>query len=397
MFRDSNERLQGAGPNRRRSVRRFGKLTLARALHRSGLLTFLARRSNELTVERRHGSVVPVVRRSISPKFGILCYHRIGTEGVPYHSQLAPAVFERQVAYLSQSYRVVSLTQLSEELSASADVPPTLAVTFDDGYQDVYTYAFPILRKYAIPATIYLIGQAMRDGTVPWYDRVFAALVQCPEQKITLRLNQSVVFELDSHGSRLAAAWQIVCYLRSVPDAERRRWCHDFDAIMSVREEILKNRMLSWAQVCEMQAQGISFGAHTMTHPSVAQLSSGDLRAELLESKLLLESRLGSVVNHFAFPFGKLQDCSVAAEEYLRRCGFRTAVTTSEGFNTPRTNPLRLNRLQVGGERSLSFFAFELARLFLEEPSRANDFPEGHITAHAPVRQAASSEVTAQR
>lgn len=67
--------------------------------------------------------------------------------------------FERQMRFLRQwRYRVVPLEELAALVKSGKKVPSrTLAITFDDGYKDNYTYAFPVLRKYGIPATLFVI------------------------------------------------------------------------------------------------------------------------------------------------------------------------------------------------------------------------------------------------
>lgn len=355
------------------AAKRLLRAALSSFLHFSGLLSVCMQWGKSRTLERRPGRVLPMVHRTTHSKLGILCYHRIGTEGVPLHSQLKSTVFEKQMRYLRKHYRIVSFDQLYRELRTAREVPPTIAITFDDGYRDLYRYAFPVLRKHGIPAMIYLIGESVESGSAPWYDRIFAAVQAFPSPVLEISLERVTQFTLASHADRIEAAWRVVCFLRTIDDSRRRVWCQNFEKRLSVAENELKDRMLNWQQVREMQAQGISFGGHTMTHPVVGRLAKGELEMEILHSKLLLEAGLGARVDHFAFPFGKPSDCSRASEEYLRQSGFLSAATTTEGFNTCQTNVFRLHRLQIGGDESLSVFAFEVARMFCEQPPSPAD------------------------
>lgn len=124
--------------------------------------------------------------------------------------------------------------------------------------------------------------------------------------------------------------------------------------------------MLDWSQVRTMQAAGVHFGAHTMTHPSVARLASLQFEEELGASRRLLEAGLNAAVEHFAYPFGKPVDCLPLGEETLPSYGYRSAVTTSEGINSSDTDLFRLNRMQIGDDASIALFAFNVARMFLE-------------------------------
>lgn len=339
----------------------------AKALYHTGGLNLIRR--VEGSCEVRSDAAGIRLRRSLGSKFGILCYHRIGTEGVPYHSRLAPAVFEAQMRYVSRRYRIVSLAQLFRELQSGEAVPPTLAITFDDGYRDLYTFAFPVLARYGVPAAIYLIGECMETGESPWYDRIFAALQAVSSDSVVVETHRIHEYRLSSGASRAAAAWDIVCYLRTVREADRKSWCAEFERRVPPSRETLRHRMLDWNQVREMQRGGISFGAHTMSHPSVGQLEASAYCYELDACKELLERELEVPVEDFAYPFGKVIDSNNAVEAYLGRAGYRSAVTTLEGFNTPSANPLRLRRLQIGDGSSLPEFAFNIARMFLQVPS----------------------------
>jgi peptidoglycan/xylan/chitin deacetylase (PgdA/CDA1 family) len=350
---------------------------VASGLYYTGLLSVMRRFHGDYELSNVGSSRIPRLRRSASPKFGILCYHRVGTEGVPVFSRLVPGVFEKQMRYLKKHYRIVPLGQLCRELEDGGTVRPTLAITFDDGYRDLYTHAFPVLQKYEIPATIYLIGKCMETGEVPWYDRIFVALESAPDSVLEVELSEPRKFSLSGTGARAAVAWEIVCYLRSIPDSQRRQWCAAFEQRMHVPSEEVQGRMLDWNHVRAMQRGGVFFGAHTMTHPAVSRLDSNALENELLQSKERLEEGLQTPFEDFAYPFGKPSDCSRAAENLLSRSGYRSAVTTTAGRMTVGMNPYRLRRMQIGDDRSISSFSFDLARMLLDGDVDSQEQIEG--------------------
>ena len=345
---------------------------IASSLYTTGLLQVMQRASKKREWQPHPGSLLPRWHRVSQPKFAILCYHRIGTEGVPLFSVLPPEVFERQMRFLRKHYRIISLDQLCRELQDPQSVEQAVAITFDDGYRDLYSYAFPILQKYQIPATIFLVVGSIETGEVPWYDRVFAALQAASADTLDLSWDQPLRFSLRSRWARLQAACEIVSYLRTLPDRRRRELCDALEKRIAFSQAALKERMLTWEQVRTMQDGGISFGSHTMTHPIVSQLDPAKLEKELAESKRVLEDRLGSPVRDFAYPFGKLADCGPLAAEVLARCGYRSAVTTVAGINTPGTSLFELRRVQVGEDSSLATFGFELGRLFFRPGSDAS-------------------------
>jgi peptidoglycan/xylan/chitin deacetylase (PgdA/CDA1 family) len=371
MHSDTQQKVPSGGSETQASLagvpfRQRYKRFVANGLFHSGLLHAIRRFECSHFLRFGPGSFIPRVGRFPRSKFGILCYHRVGVEGVPYHSRLQPRTFDAQMSYLKKYYRVIPLSQMCREIEEGRVVPPTIAITFDDGYRDLYTYAFPILRRLQIPATIYLIGDCMLTGMPPWYDRVFSSVHCAVGPSLEVAMSTSRTLKIDTPSERSAAAWEIVCYLRSLDDRDRRLWCEQFERSRPVHSDELQDRMLDWQQVREMSQAGMYFGAHTWTHPSVSRLSPHALDRELGETKSFLEAELNTEIPDFAYPFGKTQDCSRSAESVLAKNRYRSAVTTSEGINSSETNILRLKRLQIGEDSSLPLFALAVAQMFLE-------------------------------
>ena len=293
--------------------------------------------------------------------------------------ELAPSLFEAQMRFLKSHYRVLSLDDVCRELKNPSSSTHGVAITFDDGYRDLYKHAFPVLRKYQIPATVYLIAEAMQSGQVAWYDRVFLALQVLPDGKLEIELDSVRSFELASPLSRFEAALQIISCLRALPNFQRKECCADLEKRVGLPLAALSDRILNWEQVREMKAAGISFGAHTLTHPVVSKLAPPELSAELVDSKRLLEAGLGSAVRHFAFPFGHAEDFCPEAMDMLAQSQYISAATTIPGVNLPDADPFALRRLQIGEEHDLPRFAHSLNQSFLlgeaERPKLASLSP----------------------
>jgi peptidoglycan/xylan/chitin deacetylase (PgdA/CDA1 family) len=356
---------QRSGINEEVSSRPKWRNAVAAVLLHTGALRILQTLTRRYELEASTRGRGLRSRRSGRPKFLVLCYHRIGTAGIPLFSELPPNVFEAQMRYVRRRYRVLSLDELCEEMEKPSGKGDAVAVTFDDGYRDLYSHALPVLRKYQIPATIFLPVTCIETGQVPWYDRIFLALQVFPEVKFEIDLDRRRTFELTSFHTRLQAAAEIIQYLRTLPDDRRRECCAGLEERIILPQDELRDRMLTWEQIRAMCREGINFGSHTMTHPAVSQLTTAQLDSELGESKRVLENRIGSPAVHFAYPFGKPADCGTVASPVLVRNGYRSAATTVEGTNEPGDNCFELRRSQIGNERSFPMFAFKLNRMFL--------------------------------
>jgi peptidoglycan/xylan/chitin deacetylase (PgdA/CDA1 family) len=362
-------------PNTQGKSLRDWRVWLANGAYRSGTLALARAMSRKFELP---GSSGPLRRVSAS-KFLILAYHRVGTGGVPYYSELPRRVFEQQISYLKRNYRIISLDQLCDELEHPRNSGQSIVVTFDDGYADLFDQAFPVLRKYEMPATVYLPAKLVEAGEVGWYDRLFVALQVAPESEFTIQMEKTRTFQLNSVEDRFYAAVAMVKFCRSISDDQRVRFCNELERRIAIPTEQVRGRLLSWEQIGAMQTAGINFASHTSTHPVMSRLRPEQVKLELSESKELLQKRLGREVLHFAYPFGKTADCGEPPNQIFRDCGYRSAATTVIGANSPGVNPFYLRRHQIGEGTSLPLFAMRIAQLFLEPGATDPDSAQAKV------------------
>lgn len=339
---------------------------VAQAAYQTGALNLFGWISQRYELDSRSNKFLSGVRRSAQSKYLILCYHRVGTEGIPYYCTLPVPQFEMQMKFLREHFRLLSLGQMCEELKNPAAHENGVVVTFDDGYSDLHTYALPILRKYEIPATVYLTADCIETGEVAWYDRLFLALQAATGDALEIPFAGGVRVELGTPQQRIEDGVQIVSLLRRTPVAERMRFCAALEEHVNLPADKLSGRMLTWKQVHEMRSAGIFFGSHTLSHPVLSQLPAEDVHKELREARSILEERLGEPVLDFAFPFGRPDDCGPVAEAAAIRCGYRSAVTTTSGVNTPGANLHALRRVQFGDERTPGKFGLQMHQAFFK-------------------------------
>ena len=114
------------------------------------------------------------------------------------------------------------------------------------------------------------------------------------------------------------------------------------------------NRMLSWAQLAELSAAGVEIGAHSHSHAQLDQISEPRLRAELADSKHLLEDRLGHAISSLAYPYGY---SSKRVREVSREVGYLQAASVANVTAAPTCDPTRVPRLTIRRSTSLSVFA----------------------------------------
>jgi peptidoglycan/xylan/chitin deacetylase (PgdA/CDA1 family) len=349
-------------------VRRLLKTLASRAAFRTGI-TAAATRLGDL----EHAFVraqAPLGYGSDGQKFLVLAYHRVDDSvSEAGTSARASGAFAAQIDYLGRHFNVLPLGEIVAAVESRRSLPRrTVAVTFDDGYADNYLSAFPILQRYGLPATIFLTVESVESGDWMWFDRVMYAVRHT--QHGTLSVGDGPEVALRNGKERHDAAVMLIEALKRVPRFAREQGVDEICAALDVGVKSgPRYQPLTWDQVGEMQANGITFGSHSMTHQVLAVEGREDALYEIARSKRLLEERLGTPVELFAYPNGKDGDYNAETVALLRRSGYRAAVTTNWGVNTGSGHLFELRRINPSS-RTLDQFALDLARLYAFGASR---------------------------
>jgi len=235
------------------------------------------------------------------PDIRILVYHDIVDlvpEEDPLRISTPIALFEQQMRFLRHGgYCFLSVAEAAERLS-SRDIPPrAVVVTFDDGHASFLETAAPILKRYEIPATLFVAVGCLGQTRLPWV----------PEK---------------SHFSP-PLQWEQLAALSS--------------------------------------SYAVEIGSHTMTHRALHALSAAEQVMEIAASRRSLEERLKRPVHVFAYPFGGWDTFPSPLHDLLRRQGYRAACTNVMGANRARANPMALRRVRIGWCDTLWRFRLKLA------------------------------------
>ncbi len=280
---------------------------------------------------------------------------------------LPPLLFEGQLRFLVRHCTVVPLEDLVHRLGqGKKPYRRAVALTFDDGYRDNYTRAFPLLCRYGVPATFYLTTGCIGNRKILWTARLRYLLIASPAEGLWLEKPWGLFLDLSSTAAREKTFATLIAYMKNIPTDQRQ----DLLALMEERLGAsnpplpLRGMMMSWREVREMCRRGMSFGAHTVTHPNLPNASPVEAEREIRESKEELEGKLGERVDHFAYPNGRgSAHLTEEVKEQVRRAGFFSAVTSLPGCVCQGDDLLALRRMGVYRRHgSLAHFSWDLER-----------------------------------
>lgn len=277
---------------------------------------------------------------------------------------VSPAFLEGFVRDAQQrGYTFASLDHLSEQLLASSG-EKLLALTFDDGYRDNFTAAYPLLKRLGIPFAIYVTTSFPDGEAVLWWDAVEGLL----QDRDHVALADGRVLPCRTSQEKLDAFVSLRESIMALPrDGLGDRVNAMFEQARFDWRQMCAAEALSWDDLCELARDPlVTIGAHTVSHPVLSALSAEQACAEMRDSREQIEARIGAPVVHFCYPFGSRNEVGAREFELARKLGFKTATTTRWGniFRAHRAHLHGLPRVPLTNAFSWDGFRRQSLRRF---------------------------------
>ena len=284
-------------------------------------------------------------RKANSHKALILMYHRFSYSDD--EASISARAFAKHLEYLKTNYTLVTISQLAEELrSGLSPRRPLATITIDDGFKDAYEVAFPLLRRYQAPATLFVVTDFLDQEGWIWTDKLrFLTLSTSVEVFETSVGDHHLRYRLNGRQSRLDAAAKTNELLKKLADEEKDEVIAEIASALKVPVPALpptEYAPITWEQARELDHNSVEIASHTLSHPILTQVGDQRLRSELSGSRSRVENMLGRPSKSFCYPNGNY-DARVIRE--VERAGYDCAVTTENGLNDRNSSPFELQRI----------------------------------------------------
>jgi peptidoglycan/xylan/chitin deacetylase (PgdA/CDA1 family) len=270
----------------------------------------------------------------------VLGYHRVVEDFDREASYAIPsllisrAMLERHLDCVARRFQIVSLDELQSRLQSRPRTErPFTAITFDDGYRDVYEQAFPLLMRKGIPATVFVATDYVGTSGVLPHDKLFLLLSRASHRwrsfadtlvGVLRRLDITPVPNVSAAARSAYTALRTL--VATLSEADVQRIIHALEVDGGLAGGIPSGfRLLTWDMVAEMSRAGIVIGSHTKTHTLLTNENPARVLEELSESRQTLSARLGRPAMSFAYPDGRFHPAAVRA---VAAAGYQIAVTT---------------------------------------------------------------------
>lgn len=250
--------------------------------------------------------------------------------------EITPAFLDRTLAVVRQEgFEVIALDEVPERLRRGGG-RPFAALTFDDGYRDNRDHAWPVLKRHGAPWTLFATTDYVDGRGRLWWLELEQAVSRLDRVVLT---DHGLSLDLPTRTApeKQAAFDAVYGVLRAGPEERLRTAVAALARQAGVDMDRLASTLcLDWQELEALAREpDVTIGAHTLTHPMLAKHDETAARREIVESKAILERRLGRPVRHLAYPVGDATSAGPRDFRLAREAGFATAVTTRPGHLAP--------------------------------------------------------------
>jgi peptidoglycan/xylan/chitin deacetylase (PgdA/CDA1 family) len=292
----------------------------------------------------------------------VLMYHRIINDQLI--NGLTPEEFEQQIAYISKHFNVMPIDELIKDVTHDRTKPYSLALTFDDGHYDFYAYAWPILKKYNLPASIYVTTGFVDGTTWLWPDLLKYILINSKVTHLdTTDIGAPHIGLLSADKEHHHTNWhQLGDYCLTLKAQDRNLFLHalarqaHIDLSHSPQPPF---HSVTWPQLNEMVKDGLSVGSHTVTHPILSSLDEITLDYELRTSAEAILQKLGLSPIGLCYPNGRTEDINESVIKAAKKLGY-TYGLMGRNSRLKKTSLFKIGR--IAANKNFFYFKWTLAR-----------------------------------
>jgi peptidoglycan/xylan/chitin deacetylase (PgdA/CDA1 family) len=288
----------------------------------------------------------------------VLNYHRIGNADDdlfdPGVFSAAAEEFSDQISYLKRRVSPVTLEEALAFIDGTLKEKTRrcrVLITFDDGYLDNYTVAYPILRSHDVQGVFFLATGTVGSSQVPWWDQIAYLVKTARRRAFSLRYPAGLTVDIDRNG--LVESLQAILKLYKRPEnGDSARFIRELaEEARGEDPPATLRRFLSWDEAREMIRGGMAIGSHTHSHHVLSQLEPARQLEELSQSRAILKEQLGIEADALAYPVGRKVSFTGQTQMLVRDAGYRAAFSSYGGTNTQgKTSPYDVKRTKMLGQ-----------------------------------------------
>lgn len=276
---------------------------------------------------------MPIFNKYINPIGTIFTLHRvqnIETNELPaeYSLKISPQFLESLIIFYKKlNYEFISLDELYIALNEGKSISKKILFTLDDGYIDNYENAYPIFKKYNIPFTIFICTSFPDKKIFKWW-LILEKIIFNNEHVL---LNNGQSFDCSDLNKKIKTYFTIRENILNLnADNLENYFNKKFKNYLTYFT--IDNVEMSWEKIRILsQDRIVTIGGHTINHKPLKKQSFDEAFFEITHGNKIIEDQIGIKINHFAYPFGTVNECGIREFQIASSIRLKTAVTTNYG------------------------------------------------------------------
>jgi peptidoglycan/xylan/chitin deacetylase (PgdA/CDA1 family) len=296
----------------------------------------------------------PLARELTGGRPRILFYHRFSPGGF---RALRPDDLEAQLAFLRRHFAPVPLARIVDAKAGGAPLPRrAVAITVDDGYRDFVDHAYPLLQRYEVPATFYVVSGFAAGRLWLWFDRLRYVCEHAAIPVLAIADPAAAgAYPLATPADRERTWDRLATRCLTLPTAAREALIAEAARIAEVTVPAGPPpgyAAASFPELARLDPALVEIGAHTVTHPILSQCDDAEVELEVGGSVRELATALGRPIRAFCYPNGRPEDFDGRAVAAVAAAGCTSATASTGMFVPAGADRYTLPRFGAASERS---------------------------------------------
>jgi len=284
---------------------------------------------------------------------GITKYKSKGIENISNKHIHVDSYF-KQMRWLKDNSNLISMDEVVFNYKNSIPFKKnSVAITFDDGFENNYSVAMPIIRDLKIPTTFYISSGMISSDDMFWVDKLEDCINLTLKKEIPIKLNGNTeIYSISDNENKIISLKKIKKICKSSKNSER------LDIVKQVIKETKINpsnehspnyKILEWDQLIEMNEDpNVIIGGHSLRHEILSSLKIEEMKKNIKDSLNLLKKNLKEDIIHYSYPEGQEEHFNINVIKYLKSEGIICSPSAKYGRNTKKEDLFNLNRVMVG-------------------------------------------------
>jgi peptidoglycan/xylan/chitin deacetylase (PgdA/CDA1 family) len=243
--------------------------------------------------------------------------------------KISPEFLERFIRELQdKGYEFISLDELYEILQNQQTVKKKIVFTLDDGYKDNYEIAYPIFKKYDVPFTIYVTTSFPNKNALLWWYSLEKLIIENEELII-----KDKIYKCRTYEEKNRIFLEIRGLILKLNQQNLLRELNELFKKYNIDWYEFNNKLcMSWDDIVNLSQDDLcTIAGHTKNHYAFNHLKKEEILDEIIEANKEIASKINKKIEHFAYPFGSINEVGKRELDIVEKLNFKTVTTTRRG------------------------------------------------------------------